>query len=102
MRRSATQNSQKRSKVFVGFLGLGDKGIQDGYLHGFIRVCRALRWCPCSGAYSPREATLCVCGEFKYGGGEGVVRGGTGEMSSCMHGKGEVVWMIGKTMEGGI
>ena len=48
----------ERRKIFFGFWGLGDKSVQDAYLHGLIRVKKVARRRPRKAESSPRESTF--------------------------------------------
>ena len=47
----------ERNKIFTCFWELGDKAVQDAYLHGLIRVRKVARRRPRKSSSSPREAT---------------------------------------------
>lgn len=50
----------EREKIFSGFWALGDKSVQDAYLHGLIRVRRVARRRPrvTQSTRSPRDTTF--------------------------------------------
>ena len=49
---------EERERIFTRFWELGDKAVQDPYLHGLIRVRKVARWHPHKGDSTPREATF--------------------------------------------
>ena len=49
---------EEKTKIFSGFWGLGNKSVQDAYLHGLIRVRKVARRRPRNTESCPREATF--------------------------------------------
>ena len=58
---------EERGKIFSGFWGLGDKAVQDAYLHGLIRVRKVERRRPRKSMSTPREATFVYVVSFVRG-----------------------------------
>ena len=52
------------SRIFTCFWELGDKNVQDAYLHGLIRVKKVERRRPRRSHCKDRKCNICLCGKL--------------------------------------